>query len=97
MTVEVLPHIFSPRSKDQSYRDDISEPTGIIGISLMLYNPEKYYIGISLPHASVRGLGTASPEDKRHWKNAWYVAGGYLQQLNETFLMKPSLLPFNQQ
>jgi type IX secretion system PorP/SprF family membrane protein len=77
---------------DQSYRDDIRETSGVIGLSLMLYNPEKYYIGFSLPRASVRSFSPGSREGQRNWKNTWYVSGGYLQPLNETFMFKPALL-----
>lgn len=78
--------------RDQSYRDDIQETTGIVGLSLMLYNPEKYYIGFSLPRASVRAISSGSEEDRRNWKNTCYISGGYLQPLNEIFTFKPALL-----
>lgn len=77
---------------DQSYSDDIQETTGIVGLSLMLYDPDRYYIGVSLPRASVRGVGSGTPEDQRNWKNTWHISGGYLQPLNEAFFLKPSLL-----
>lgn len=77
---------------DPSFRNDIRETVGTVGIGLMLYSPEKYYIGASLPRLSIRSLGTASAEDQRNYSNTYYFSGAYLFTLNEDVKLKPATM-----
>ena len=77
---------------DVSFRDDIRETVGTIGLGLMLYSPEKYYIGASLPRLSIRSLGTASAEEDRNYSNTFYFSGAYLFTLNEDVKLKPATM-----
>ncbi len=79
-------------ASDPEFRDNISETVGTIGLGVMMYNPDKYYIGISLPRMSIRSLGKSSAEDKRYQKNIWYFSGGYLYSLGTDFKIKPAVL-----
>jgi type IX secretion system PorP/SprF family membrane protein len=77
---------------DPSFRDDIRETVGTVGLGLMLYNPEKYYIGASIPRLSIRSLGNASAEDKRNYSNTYYFSGAYLFTLNGDVKLKPATM-----
>ncbi|QNK61312.1 PorP/SprF family type IX secretion system membrane protein [Pedobacter sp. PAMC26386] len=77
---------------DVSFRNDIRETVGTVGLGLMLYSPEKYYVGASLPRLSFRSLGTASVDDKRNYSNTYYFSGAYLFKLNEDVKFKPATL-----
>jgi len=82
---EVDPH-------DISFRNDIRETVGTAGLGILLYSPEKYYIGASLPRLSFRSLGTASAEEKRNYSNTYYFSGAYLFTLNEEVKLKPATM-----
>lgn len=77
---------------DPSYQNDLNETVGVVGFSMMLYNPEKYYVGFSMPRTSVRDIGPRTEGDKRNWKDTWYATAGYLHALNEVFTVKPVVL-----
>jgi type IX secretion system PorP/SprF family membrane protein len=77
---------------DVSFRDDIRETVGTVGLGLMFYSPEQYYIGASIPRLSIRSLGTASEEDKRNYSNTYYFSGAYLFTLSEEVKLKPATL-----
>lgn len=79
-------------ANDPSFRDDIRETVGTVGLGLMLYSPEKYYIGASLPRLSIRSLGTASAEQQRNYSNTYYFSGAYLFTLNPDVKLKPATL-----
>ncbi|WP_374164766.1 PorP/SprF family type IX secretion system membrane protein [Arcticibacter sp. MXS-1] len=58
---------------------DIGETEGNIGASVMVYNPEKFYVGVSLPRLSIRDLGKGSVASSRYLKKFYYLSfGGYL-------------------
>jgi type IX secretion system PorP/SprF family membrane protein len=77
---------------DPSFRDDIRETVGTVGLGLLLYHPEKYYIGASIPRLSIRSLGSASAEDKRNYSNTYYFSGAYLFTLNGDVKLKPATM-----
>lgn len=77
---------------DPSFRDDIRETIGTVGLGLLLYSPEKYYIGASIPRLSIRSLGTASAEEQRNYSNTYYFNGAYLFTLNADVKLKPATM-----
>ena len=77
---------------DPSFKDDIRETVGTVGLGLMLYSPEKYYVGASIPRLSIRSLGSASEDDKRNYSNTYYFSGAYLFTLNEDVKLKPATM-----
>lgn len=77
---------------DVSFRNDIRETVGTVGLGVMLYSPEKYYIGASLPRLSFRSLGNASADEKRNYSNTYYFSGAYLFNLNEEVKFKPATM-----
>lgn len=77
---------------DVSFSTDIRETVDTVGLGLMFYSPEKYYVGASLPRLSLRSLGTASIEEQRNYNNTYYFSGAYLFTLNTDIKLKPATL-----
>lgn len=77
---------------DPKFNNDIRENAGTIGTSILYYDPERFYIGASLPRLSIRSLGKASVEDTRNNKNTWYFSAAYLFELDDNFKLKPASL-----
>lgn len=77
---------------DASFNTDIRETVGTVGLGLMFYSPERYYIGASLPRLSIRSLGTASAEQERNYTNTYYFSGAYLFTLNPDIKLKPATM-----
>lgn len=76
---------------DPSYRNDVNETRGLLGLSAMVYNPEKYYIGFSLPQANI-GHGFSVSDDKRNWRGTWVASAGLLRSIGASFDFKPAIL-----
>jgi len=70
---------------DPAFRSDINENTGTIGAGIMFYDPDKFYIGASLPRLSLRN-------QTNHFKNTYYFSGGFLQTLGDNLTFKPAVL-----
>lgn len=73
---------------DPEFRDDINENTGTIGAGIMFYNPDKFYIGASLPRLIMR----STDKNIRHLKSTYYLSAGFLHQLDDNITIKPSVL-----
>src|SRR5690606_17779786 len=43
--------------QDPAFRDDVREVDPLVGFGVMLYSPERYYIGLSLPRLMLGSLG----------------------------------------
>lgn len=77
---------------DPLFQDDILETVGTLGLGLMFFIPEKFYMGVSVPRISFRELGRASVEDSRYFRNHYYLMAGYLAPLGENIKIKPAIL-----
>jgi len=77
---------------DPKFSNDIRENTGTIGTSVMYYDPNRFYIGASLPRLSMRSLGKASTEDERYNRNTWYFSGAYIYEIDDDIKVKPAAL-----
>lgn len=77
---------------DPKFTDDILETNATLGLGIMFYNPDLFYLGVSLPRLSLRSLGTASVESQRHQGDTWYASGALLISLDDDFKLKPASL-----
>ncbi|HCN83137.1 MAG TPA: hypothetical protein DIT07_05870 [Sphingobacteriaceae bacterium] len=73
---------------DPQFRDDINELSGTAGAAILFYSPDKYYAGVSVPSLN---LSSFSQESTRI-KNAFYFVGGFMQNLGDSVMLKPSVL-----
>lgn len=77
---------------DPVFRDDIQETVSTIGLGVMFYEPERFFVGFSMPRLSMQELGIASNRRDYHFNATYYLMAGYLAQLNEVFKLKPAVL-----
>lgn len=76
---------------DPTVRDDIRETDALVGFGIMLYRPEKYYVGLSLPRLMLGNLGVTG--DARYdFRNMYHLSAGALFPLGTDFHFRPSLL-----
>ncbi|WP_188508405.1 type IX secretion system membrane protein PorP/SprF, partial [Parapedobacter pyrenivorans] len=45
---------------DPAFREDVKETDALVGFGVLLYRPERYYVGLSLPRLMLGSLGVAS-------------------------------------
>lgn len=76
---------------DPSFRTDIIETDGLVGFGVMLYRPDRYYVGLSLPRLMLSNLGVGS-EKQYDFHNLYHLTAGALFALGNTFHVRPSLL-----
>jgi type IX secretion system PorP/SprF family membrane protein len=77
---------------DLSFKEDIRETRPNIGFGVMFFQPNLYYVGISVPELTVRSLGTASVQQANYLKNHYYFAAGALLGGDDDIKFKPATL-----
>lgn len=77
---------------DQAYRNDVNQTKGLLGLSAMIYNPEKYYLGFSVPQVNIGSEGFGVGDDTRNWGSTWVASAGYLRPIGTSFDFKPAAL-----
>lgn len=77
---------------DPSFRDnDVRETNGLVGFSAIVYRPERYYAGLSMPRLMLSNLGNAG--DRQYdFRNQYHLVAGALFGLGTDFHVKPSVL-----
>ncbi len=77
--------------QDPAFRDDVRELDKLIGAGFMLYNPNRYYIGFSLPRLMFSNLGN---EDQKQYDfhNQYHLIGAGLVPLSDGFELRPSVM-----
>lgn len=75
---------------DQSFRDDVVERDGLLGIGLVLYRPEVYFVGASLPRMTRGGMGVFG-DTRYEFQNQYYLTGGAIFGLDERIHLRPSV------
>lgn len=76
---------------DPAFRDDVKEMDALVGFSVMLYRPERYYVGLSLPRLMLGNLGLGK-ENRYNFRNLYHLTAGALFNLGTDFQFRPSLL-----
>ncbi len=74
---------------DPSFRDDINETDALIGLGVVYYNPDLFYVGVSLPRITNGGVGTFG-DSRYNFENQYFLNAGYLWALGETLHLRPS-------
>lgn len=76
---------------DPAFREDVRETDALVGFGVMLYRPERYYVGLSLPRLMLGNLGLT--DDSRYeFSNIYHLTAGALFALGADFQFRPSLL-----
>ncbi len=77
---------------DPHFREDILETSGILGLGLMYYRPENFFVGFSAPQLSFQELGIGSKRAEQHYNTPYYFMAGYLANLGDSFKIKPVVM-----
>ena len=78
---------------DPAFRSDIREQTALMGLGVLLYRPEGYYIGLSMPRLALSDLGSGGEINRQYnFSNQYHVMGGALFPLDQSFDIKPAFL-----
>jgi len=76
---------------DPAFREDVRETDALVGFGVLLYRPERYYVGLSLPRLMLGNLGLTG--DSRYaFNNIYHLTAGALFHLGTDFQFRPSLL-----
>ncbi|SDE51534.1 type IX secretion system membrane protein, PorP/SprF family [Mucilaginibacter pineti] len=78
-------------ASDSQFRNDVRETKPNIGFGAMLYGPD-YYLGLSVPEFTIRGLGTASEQQANYLRTHYYFSGAYLADVSDDVKVKPATL-----
>jgi len=65
-------------ANDPVFRNDVRENKPNIGFGVMLYSPDQFYVGLSVPQLSIRDLGNASVQTADFFRNHYNFAAAYL-------------------
>ncbi len=76
---------------DPAFREDIMETDALVGFGVVLYRPERYYVGLSLPRLMLGSLGVGRGS-RYSFRNQYHLAAGALLPLGRDFHFRPSLL-----
>lgn len=76
---------------DPTVREDIRETDALVGFGIMLYRPEKYYVGLSLPRLMLGNLGLTG-DSRYNFRNSYHLMAGALFDMGRDFQLRPSLL-----
>lgn len=76
---------------DPAFREDVKETDALIGFGVMLYRPNRYYVGLSLPRLMLGSLGVGS-ERRYNFRNQYHLTAGARFALGTDFQFRPSLL-----
>src|SRR3546814_11903838 len=58
----------------------------------MLYRPERYYVGLSLPRLMLGNLGVGGGDSRYNFSNLYHLTAGALFDLGADFQFRPSVL-----
>jgi type IX secretion system PorP/SprF family membrane protein len=72
---------------DPAFQDNIRETDFNAGLGLMFYQPEKFYLGVSMPRLSL-----GSPDNRYDFRNVYYTMAGAYFDLGGDIGLKPAVL-----
>lgn len=76
---------------DPSFQEDIIEKDALLGIGTVIYRPDVYYAGVSLPRLTFGGIGTFG-DPHYNFENHIHAMGGYLFPIGADLHLRPSVL-----
>lgn len=77
--------------QDPAFREDVRETDALVGFGVMLYRPERYYVGLSLPRLMLGNLGVGG-DSRYNFRNLYHLAAGALFDMGTDFQFRPSML-----
>ncbi len=77
--------------QDPAFREDVNETDALVGFGVMLYSPDRYYVGLSLPRLMLGSLGVDS-DNRYNFRNLYHLTAGALFNMGTDFQFRPSVL-----
>src|SRR5690606_13938710 len=77
--------------QDPAFREDVRETDALVGFGVLLYRPDRYYVGLSLPRLMLGSLGVDS-DSRYNFRNVYHLTAGALFSMGPDFQFRPSLL-----
>jgi len=77
--------------QDPAFREDARETDALVGFGVMLYRPDRYYVGLSLPRLMLGSLGVGSAS-RYNFRNIYHLSAGVLFDMGTDFHFRPSVL-----
>ncbi|WP_353124302.1 PorP/SprF family type IX secretion system membrane protein [Parapedobacter pyrenivorans] len=78
--------------QDPAFREDVRETDALVGFGVMLYRPERYYVGLSLPRLMLGNLGVGGGDNRYDFRNLYHLTAGALFHMGIDFQFRPSVL-----
>lgn len=78
---------------DPAFREDVRETDALIGFGVMLYRPDRYYVGLSLPRLMLGSLGVDS-DSRYNFRNVYHLTAGALFAMGSDFPFPPEPLGY---
>lgn len=76
---------------DPSFRDDVLESDALLGFGAVIYRPDVYYAGISMPRFTMGGVGVFG-DTRYNFQNSYYFTGAIVLPVGEELHLRPSVL-----
>lgn len=76
--------------QDPVFGQNIDHTDGVLALSVLFYNPNKYFLGLSAPRVTFSKLGLSSIDNQRELYQQYHFIAGTLIAINEDFDIKPS-------
>src|SRR3546814_12072265 len=77
---------------DPAFREDVKETDALVGFGVMLYRPERYYVGLSLPRLLLGNLGVGGGDSRYNFSNLYHLTAGALFNMGTELQFRPSVL-----
>lgn len=78
--------------QDPAFGQDVKETDALVGFGVMLYRPERYYVGLSLPRLMLGNLGVGGGDSRYNFRNLYHLTAGALFHMGTDFQFRPSVL-----
>lgn len=76
---------------DHAFQEDVAEGDALLGVGALVYRPDVYYVGVSLPRFTTGGVG-AFGDTRYNFTNRYYVTGGVLVPIGDVnWHLRPSV------
>ena len=76
---------------DPAFHEDVKETDLMTGFGVVVYSPNRYYVGLSMPRLMLSKLGVGG-EKQYDFRNQYHLIAGALFPLGIDFHVRPSLL-----
>ena len=76
---------------DPVLASDVNQTRVNMGFGLLFYS-DSYFLGLSVPELTLRGLGSASLQQNNDFRNHYYFAGAFIAKLADGIGLKPAAL-----